>query len=74
MKGYININEAYFSSGSGSLVELEGYYTSRSGNLQEADNRNLLEFDPSKVSALYKDNLNEVRVNAIYGLNLVRAF
>ena len=74
MKGYININEAYFTSGSGSLVELEGYYTSRSGNLQGADNRNLLEFDPSKVSALYKDNLNEVRVNAIYGLNLVRAF
>ena len=74
MKGYININEAYFTSGSGSLVKLEGYYTSLSGNLQGADNRNLLEFDPSKVSALYKDNLNEVRVNAIYGLNLVRAF
>ena len=74
MKGYINVNEAYFTSGSGSLVELEGYYTSRSGNLQGADNRNLLEFDPSRVSALYQDNLNEVRVNAIYGLNLIRAF
>ncbi len=74
MKGYININEAFFSSGCGSLVELEGYNTSRSGNLQGSDNRNLLEFDPSRVSALYQDNLNEVRVNAIYGLNLIRAF
>lgn len=74
MKGYVNVNEAYFTSGSGSLVELEGYYTSRSGNLQGADNRNLLAFDPSRVSALYQDNLNEVRVNAIYGLNLIRAF
>ena len=74
MKGYVNVNEAYFTSGSGSLVELEGYYTSRSGNLQGADNRNLLEFDPSRVSALYQDNLNEVRVNALYGLNLIKAF
>lgn len=74
MKGYVNINEAYFTSGSGSLVELECYNTSRTGNLQGADNRNLLAFDPSRVSALYQDNLNEVRVNALFGLNLIRAF
>lgn len=74
MKGYVNVNEAFFSNGSGSLVVLEGYNTNLSGNLQGADNINLLEFDPSRVSALYQDNLNEVRVNALYGLNLIKAF
>ena len=74
MKGYVNVNEAYFTSGSGSLVELEGYYTSRSGNLQGADNRNLLKFDPSRVSALYQDDLNEVRVNALFGMLLIRSY
>ena len=31
-------------------------------------------FDPSVVSSLYQNNLNEVRVNALFGLNLIRAF
>lgn len=74
MKGYIDLNEAFFSSGSGSLVVLEGYHTSLSGSLHGSDSRNRLEFNPSRVSALYQDNLNEVRVNALYGLNLIKAF
>ena len=30
--------------------------------------------DASRSSALYKDGLSEIRVNALYGLNLIRAF
>lgn len=33
-----------------------------------------LSFDTSRVSSLYQNNLNEVRVNALFGLNLIRAF
>nr|DAX85067.1 MAG TPA: hypothetical protein [Caudoviricetes sp.] len=31
-----------------------------------------LVLDPSTVSSLYKDNLNEVRVNALFGYTLIR--
>ena len=30
--------------------------------------------DGSRLSALYQNGLTEVRVNAIYGLNLIKAF
>lgn len=30
--------------------------------------------DASRSSALYQDNLTEIRVNALYGLNLIKAF
>lgn len=30
--------------------------------------------DLSKCNSLYQNNLNEVRVNAVFGLNLIRAF
>ena len=31
-------------------------------------------FYANRCSSLYKDNLNEVQVNALYGLNLIKAF
>ena len=31
-------------------------------------------FDASRSSALYKKDLTEIRVNAIFGLNLIKAF
>lgn len=31
-------------------------------------------FDPSFVSSLYVNGLTEVRVNALFGLNLIKAF
>ena len=31
-------------------------------------------FNASLSSSLYKDNLTEVRVKALYGLNLIKAF
>ncbi len=33
-----------------------------------------LNFDASRVSSLYQKDLSEVRVNALFGLNLIRAF
>ena len=30
--------------------------------------------DASRVSSLYQNDLSEVRVNALFGLNLIRAF
>lgn len=30
--------------------------------------------DLSRCNSLYQNNLNEVRVNAVFGLNLIRAF
>ena len=35
---------------------------------------NTASFDASRVSSLYKNGLTEVNVNALYGLNLIRAF
>lgn len=74
IKGSVHVNEGYFSSASGSFTVKTGYDTSRSGNLQGSSNQNLLDFNPSRVSSLYQDNLNEVRVNALYGLSLIRAY
>ena len=34
----------------------------------------IVTFDPSTVSSLYQNGLNEVRVNALFGLNLIKAF
>lgn len=34
----------------------------------------VVNFDLSRSSSLYKSNLNEVRVNALYGLSLIRAY
>nr|DAX39969.1 MAG TPA: hypothetical protein [Caudoviricetes sp.] len=31
-------------------------------------------FNASRVSSLYQDNLTEVRVNALFGLQLIRAY
>lgn len=30
--------------------------------------------DASKSSSLYQDNLSEIRVNGLFGLNLIKAF
>ena len=46
--------------------------------LTEYKTQNLIPPDPaidlSRSNSLYQDGLNEVRVNALYGLNLIRAF
>lgn len=35
---------------------------------------NSASFDASRVSNLYKNDLAEIRVNALFGLNLIKAF
>ncbi len=34
----------------------------------------VVNFDLSRSSSLYQNGLNEVRVNALFGMNLIRAF
>lgn len=34
----------------------------------------VVNFDLSRSSSLYKSNLNEVRVNALFGMSLIRAY
>ena len=31
-------------------------------------------FNASRISSIYQDNLTEVRVNALFGLHLIRAY
>ena len=33
-----------------------------------------IEFDASDANSLYQNDLNEIRVNALFGLNLIKAF
>ena len=33
-----------------------------------------LDFDASGSNSLYQNDLNEIRVNALFGLNLIKAF
>lgn len=68
------VNEAYFSSPTAGFSVVDGYDTSRSGNLQGSSIKNRLVLNAKTANALYKDDCNDVRVNALLGLNLIRAF
>ncbi len=35
---------------------------------------NKIAFDASRVSSMYQNNINDVRVNALFGLQLIRAY
>lgn len=70
----VNVNEAYFSIPTGGFSVVDGYDTSRSGNLQGSSIKNRLVLNAKTANALYKDDCNDVRVNALFGLNLIKAF
>ena len=70
----VHVNEAYFSSPTGGFSVVDGYDTSMSGNLQGSSIKNRLVLNAKTANALYKDDCNDVRVNALFGLNLIRAF
>lgn len=70
----VNVNEAYFSGTTGGFSVVDGYDTSRSGVLQGSSIKNRLVFNAKTANALYKDDCNDVRVNALFGLSLIRAF
>lgn len=69
----VSVNEAYFSIPTGGFSVVDGYDTSRSGNLQGSSIKNRLVLNAKTANALYKDDCNDVRVNALFGLNLIRA-
>ena len=51
----------------GGLSQSAPHMTSGSGDL-------ILSVNASMSSSLYQENLNEVRVNALFGLSLIRAY
>lgn len=68
------VNEAFFSRPTGGFSVVDGYDTCKSGNLQGTSIKNCLVLNAKTANALYKDDCNDVRVNALLGLNLIRAF
>lgn len=64
-----------FSSGAGSFYEtLENKGNTMPSTSPDTPRHNKIIFDASRSSALYKNDLAEIRVNAVFGLNLIRAF
>ena len=64
-----------FSSGTGSFYETsENKGNTMPSTSLDTPRHNRLRFDASRSSALYKNDLAEIRVNALFGLNLIKAF
>ena len=64
-----------FSSGAGAFYgasENKGHTMPSTSS--DAPQHNRIMFDASRISGIYKNSLNEVRVNALFGLHLVRAY
>ena len=61
---------------SGSFTQTNGSKKTADCALNEASQSYFkqISLDASKSSSLYQNGVTEVRVNAIYGLNLIRAF
>lgn len=61
---------------SGSFTQTNGSKKTADCALNEASQSYFkqISFDASKSSSLYQNNLSEVRVNALFGLNLIKAF
>lgn len=74
---YPNIvgNFIAFSSGTGSFYETsENKGNTMPSTSPDTPKHNRIIFDASRSSALYKNDLAEIRVNALFGLNLIKAF
>ena len=64
-----------FSSGVGSFYETsENKGNTMPSTSPDTPRHNRIIFDASRSSALYKNDLAEIRVNALYGLSLLRAY
>lgn len=73
--GLPNINGSLFTFGSSS----DGCFTTTSEQIAEQEpgvGNGVYEktFDASRTSSLYQNGLTEIRVNALFGLNLIRAY
>ena len=74
--GMNTINGWMFAGGSGALATEEINTTLTVHLDQRESNAKGASFiiDASRISSIYQNNLSEVQVNALYGLNLIRAF
>ena len=71
--GTFKANRCVFDAQGFDAIQVETYGSTRPANESGAGDL-ILTFDLSRSSSLYQTGLNEVRVNAIFGLNLIRAF
>ena len=74
--GMNTVNGWMFTGGSGALATEEANTTLTVHLDQRESNAKGASFiiDASRISSIYQNNLSEVQVNALYGLNLIRAF
>ena len=64
-----------FSSGAGAFYGAsEDKGNTMPSTSSDTPQHNRIMFDASRISGIYKNSLNEVRVNALFGLHLVRAY
>ena len=58
----------------------DGAFSASEGNnvlnatTKAGEGQSSMTFYANRCSSIYKENLNEVRVNALFGLNLIKAF
>lgn len=67
---------ADFGGGDGAFLFEDGSVQTAHCALNEGirGNYKVLSFDASRTSSLYQNGLTEIRVNALFGLNLIRAY
>lgn len=67
---------ADFGGGDGAFLFEDGSVQTAHCALNESirGNYKVLSFDASRTSSLYQNGLTEIRVNALFGLNLIRSY
>ena len=74
IKGFLRGNVVYFDSGNGALHSAEASYTVVEKGGTENRTNNGIEFNASWSNPIYSDDNVKPTVDALFGLNLIRAF
>lgn len=74
IKGFLRGNVVYFDNGSGALQSAEASYTVVEKGGTESKTNNGIEFNASWGNPIYSDDNLKPTVDALLGLNLIRAF
>ena len=74
IKGFLRGNVVYFDNGSGALQSAEASYTVVEKGGTESKTNNGIEFNASRDNPIYSDDNLKPTVDALFGLNLIKAF
>lgn len=74
IKGFLRGNVVYFDNGNGALQSAEASYTVVEKGGTESNTNNGIEFNASWSNPIYSDDNVKPTVDALFGLNLIRAF